>query len=115
MKGSSQPWFLYHVARSRHFDNNPTTNGPERRSRTVYADYMVQMDDVLKRLVAKLYETGQLENTMIVLSSDNGPECEVPPHGHTPFPGCKGSSWEGGVRVPTFVGRARRGPATTNQ
>ena len=27
----------------------------------------------------------------------------MPPHGRTQFRGCKGSSWEGGVRVPTFV------------
>ena len=64
---------------------------------------MVEMDDVLARLVKSLEDSGQLDNTMIVLSSDNGPECEVPPHGRTPFRGCKGSSWEGGVRVPTFV------------
>lgn len=44
-----------------------------------------------------------LENTLIIFTSDNGPECEIPPHGRTPFRGCKGSSWEGGVRVPTFV------------
>ena len=64
---------------------------------------MVEMDDILRRLVATLEETGQLDNTLIFLTSDNGPECEVPPHGRTPFRGCKGSSWEGGVRVPTFA------------
>ncbi|VCV94765.1 hypothetical protein BANRA_00030 [Escherichia coli] len=37
-----------------------------------------------------------------MFTSDNGPEAEVPPHGRTPFRGAKGS-WEGGVRVPTFV------------
>jgi arylsulfatase len=64
---------------------------------------MVEMDDILAQLVETLDETGQLENTLILLTSDNGPECEVPPHGRTPFRGCKGSSWEGGVRVPTFA------------
>jgi arylsulfatase len=64
---------------------------------------MVEMDSILTRLVDKLRETGELENTLIILTSDNGPECEVPPHGRTPFRGCKGSSWEGGVRVPTFA------------
>jgi arylsulfatase A-like enzyme len=64
---------------------------------------MVEMDYILGQLVKKLDETGELKNTLIIFSSDNGPECEVPPHGRTPFRGCKGSSWEGGVRVPTFV------------
>ena len=44
-----------------------------------------------------------MDNTLIVFTSDNGPEAEVPPHGRTPFRGAKGSTWEGGVRVPTFV------------
>jgi arylsulfatase len=104
MKGSSEPWFLYHATRGCHFDNYPDDKwAGSSRARSVYSDCMVHMDDVLKRLFAKLTGTGQLENTMIILTSDNGPECEVPPHGHTPFRGCKGSSWEGGVRVPTFV------------
>jgi len=69
----------------------------------VFSDCMVEMDDVLGTLVKTLEETGQLDNTLIFLTSDNGPECEIPPHGRTPFRGCKGSSWEGGVRVPTFA------------
>src|SRR5215470_12139159 len=52
---------------------------------------------------ASAWRIGELDNTLIVLTSDNGPECEIPPHARTPFRGCKGSSWEGGVRVPTFV------------
>jgi arylsulfatase A-like enzyme len=69
----------------------------------VYGDCMVQMDYTLGQLVDRLEAIGELDNTLILLSSDNGPECEIPPHGRTPFRGCKGSSWEGGVRVPTFV------------
>ena len=52
---------------------------------------------------ASAWRIGELDNTLIVLTSDNGPECEIPPHARTPFRGCKGSSWEGGVRVPTFA------------
>ena len=104
MKGSKQPFYLYHAARGCHFDNYPSDQwAGKSMARTVYSDCMVQMDDVLGRLVDKLTEIGELENTLIIFTSDNGPECEVPPHGRTPFRGCKGSSWEGGVRVPTFV------------
>jgi arylsulfatase A-like enzyme len=104
MKASKQPFFLYHATRGCHFDNYPSDEWAGRsRSRTSYSDCMVEMDYVLGQLVKALEETGELENTLIILTSDNGPECEIPPHGRTPFRGCKGSSWEGGVRVPTFV------------
>jgi arylsulfatase A-like enzyme len=104
MKGNRQPFFLYHATRGCHFDNYPSDEwAGKSEARTVFSDCMVEMDDVLGKLVDKLQEVGELENTLIILSSDNGPECEVPPHGRTPFRGCKGSSWEGGVRVPTFA------------
>ncbi len=104
MKGSKQPFFLYHATRGCHFDNYPSDEwAGKSRARTVYSDCMVHMDYVLGQLVQALEETGELENTLIILTSDNGPECEVPPHGRTAFRGCKGSTWEGGVRVPTFA------------
>lgn len=104
MKDSKKPFFLYHATRGCHFDNYPNDEWAGRsRARTVFSDCMVHMDYVLDQLVKALEETGQLENTLIILTSDNGPECEIPPHGRTPFRGCKGSSWEGGVRVPTFA------------
>jgi arylsulfatase len=104
MKDSKQPFFLYHATRGCHFDNYPSDEwAGKSRARNVYTDCMVHMDYVLGQLVKALEDTGQLENTLIFLSSDNGPECEIPPHARTPFRGCKGSSWEGGVRVPTFA------------
>jgi arylsulfatase len=103
-KGSKQPFFLYHATRGCHFDNYPSDEwAGKSRARTVYSDCIVHMDYVFGQLVKTLEETGELENTLIFLTSDNGPECEIPPHGRTPFRGCKGSSWEGGVRVPTFA------------
>lgn len=104
MKGSKQPFFLYHATRGCHFDNYPSDEwAGKSRARTVFSDCIVHMDHVLGQLVKTLEETGELENTLIFLTSDNGPECEIPPHGRTLFRGCKGSSWEGGVRVPTFA------------
>jgi arylsulfatase len=104
MKDEKEPFYLYHATRGCHFDNYPNAEfAGKSRARTVFSDCMVHMDYVLGQLVKALEETGQLENTLIFLTSDNGPECEIPPHGRTPFRGCKGSSWEGGVRVPTFA------------
>jgi arylsulfatase len=104
VKGSRQPFFLYHATRGCHFDNYPSDAwAGKSMSRTSFGDCMVEMDHTLGELIKKLAETGELENTLILFTSDNGPECEIPPHGRTPFRGCKGSSWEGGVRVPTFA------------
>jgi arylsulfatase A-like enzyme len=104
MAKSDKPWFLYHATRACHFDNYPNEKyAGKSPARTVFSDAMVESDEILDRLVRTLEETGQLENTMIIFTSDNGPEGEVPPHGRSPFRGHKGSSWEGGVRVPTFV------------
>ncbi|WP_295443704.1 sulfatase-like hydrolase/transferase [uncultured Thiodictyon sp.] len=103
-KDSSNPFFLYHATRGCHFDNYPSDQwAGKSRARTAYSDCMVEMDHVLGQLVKALEETGQLENTLVFFTSDNGPECEVPPAGRTPFRGCKGSAWEGGQRVPTFA------------
>lgn len=104
MKGSKQPFFLYYGTRGAHFDNYPNDDYKGKSpARTVYSDTIVQLDDVFGRLMAKLEDIGELDNTLVIFGSDNGPEAEIPPHGRTPFRGSKGSSWEGGVRVPTFV------------
>jgi len=100
-----QPFFLYFGTRGGHFDNYPN-QGVKGKSpaKYPYKDVMVEMDTILGRLVKTLEETGQLENTLIVVVSDNGPEMESwPDSGYTPFRGSKGSTFEGGVRVPGIV------------
>ena len=104
MEKSEKPFFLYYATRGCHFDNYPNDkylgSSP---ARTTFSDTMVEMNDVFATLYNTLKETGQLDNTLIIFTSDNGPEAEVAPHGRTPFRGAKGSVWEGGVRVPTFA------------
>ena len=101
---SDQPWFLYHCTRGCHFDNYPNAKySGKSPARTVFSDGMVEVDEIFGRLIKALEETGQLDNTIIILTSDNGPEQEIPPHGRSPWRGGKGSCWEGGVRVPMLV------------
>ncbi len=97
-----RPWFLYHCTRGAHFDNYPHERflgaSPARHP---YKDTLIELDDIVGRLVRVLEETGQLEHTLIMISSDNGPEMETwPDAAFTPFRSAKGSTWEGGVRVP---------------
>ncbi|MGU9778456.1 sulfatase-like hydrolase/transferase [Salmonella enterica] len=104
MAKNDKPFFLYYGTRGCHFDNYPNAYYAGRSpARTSYSDCIVEMNDVFANLYKALETSGQLDNTLIVFTSDNGPEAEVPPHGRTPFRGAKGSTWEGGVRVPTFV------------
>ncbi len=105
MAGEARPWFLYHCTRGAHFDNYPHEDflgsSPAKHP---YKDTIVELDDIVGRLVAVLEETGQLEHTMVFVSSDNGPEMETwPDAAYTPFRCAKGSTWEGGVRVPAIV------------
>ena len=69
-----------------------------------YKDCLIELDDIVGRLVKALEESGQLENTLIFITSDNGPMIEPwPDAGWTPFRGSIGCTWEGGVRVPGIV------------
>ncbi|MBU0609281.1 MAG: sulfatase-like hydrolase/transferase [Armatimonadetes bacterium] len=105
MAQSDKPFFLYHGTRGAHFDNypNPKFLGKS-PARYPYKDVIIELDDILGRLVKALEETGQLENTLIFVTSDNGPEMESwPDSAYTPFRGAKGSTWEGGMRVPGIV------------
>jgi len=104
MAKSDKPFFLYYCTRAAHFDNYPNDYYLGRSpARTSFSDAVIEINDIFATLMKTLEETGQAENTFVIFASDNGPEAEVPPHGRTFFRGHKGSTWEGGVRVPTFV------------
>jgi arylsulfatase len=65
---------------------------------------MMQLDDDVGVLLAKLEELGILDDTIVVFSTDNGAEKFTwPDGGTTPFRGEKGTTWEGGFRVPQMV------------
>ena len=102
MKDADEPWFLYHATRGCHFDNYPPDAFKGKsRAKHPFTDVLCECDDIFGRLFAALEETGQLDNTLIFLTSDNGPEMESwPDSSYTPFRGAKGSTWEGGTRIP---------------
>jgi arylsulfatase A-like enzyme len=65
---------------------------------------MKQLDDNIGVVLAKLEQMGQLDNTIVVFTSDNGAESiTFPDGGVTPFKGQKGEAWEGGYRTPCVV------------
>jgi len=70
----------------------------------LYPDGMVEHDKAVGLVLNKLEELGIIDKTIIMYSTDNGAEKFTwPDGGTTPFAGEKGSTWEGGFRVPCVI------------
>jgi arylsulfatase A-like enzyme len=99
-----QPFFLYlahnfpHMPlfRSREFEN--------RSQRGLYGDAVEEIDSNVGRILATLRELKLEQNTLVLYMSDNGPWAPYLEQGGSAglLRGAKGSTWEGGVRVPAI-------------
>jgi arylsulfatase len=71
---------------------------------TIQEAGMAQFDDVIGSVMAHLDTLGVSDNTIIVVTTDNGTENFTwPDGGQTPFAGAKGMVEEGGFRVPAVI------------
>ncbi|MES2697740.1 MAG: sulfatase [Verrucomicrobiota bacterium] len=106
-RNKTKPWFLYLPFNAQHaplqspkkyLDRVPA--GITEEKRKLFAAMMISMDDAVGRVLAKIRELKQEENTMIFFIGDNGgPTASTTSH-NGPLRGFKMTTFEGGPRVP---------------
>lgn len=108
---AGRPFFLYVPFASPHTPIAPTADWQGRSGLNPYGDFVMQTDAAIGEVLNTLDEQGLTENTLVVLTSDNGcsPQADFPAllaKGHNPsavFRGHKADIYEGGHRVPFIV------------
>ncbi|MEM6916227.1 MAG: sulfatase [Verrucomicrobiota bacterium] len=118
-----EPFFLYLAHTMMHVVIDATEEYRNRSGQGLYADTLEELDAETGRLLDKLDELGLRENTVVLFTSDNGPWSndherqhaknekyvewtegpELPWGDSGPLRGAKGSTWEGGIRVPGIL------------
>lgn len=116
----AKPFFLYHATSAVHL---PSFAAAQFRGKTragPHGDFIHEFDFIVGELLDTLERLGVANNTLVMLSSDNGPEvtsvarmrADYGHDGARPWRGMKRDDWEGGHRVPFIVrwpGRVRPG------
>jgi arylsulfatase len=98
---AGKPFFLWHNTTRMHVWTRLSPKWENKSGYGLYADGMMELDHVVGELLRKLDELGIADNTIVLFTSDNGAEImSWPDGGNTPFKGEKGTTWEGGMRVP---------------
>jgi len=101
------PFFLYFSLPAPHTPHVPTPEFTGRTSIGKYGDFVAQVDGVLGEVVSALEDSGQLEDTLLIFTSDHGsPELKLRELGHHTngiYRGRKHTNWEGGYRIPLIV------------
>ena len=101
----TNPFFMYLCFLKVHNPNNPS---PRWKGKSPgggnYLDSLMELDDNSGQVVQAIRDLGLAENTLVVWTTDNGAWIDAwPDAGYTPFRGMKGSSFEGGFRVPAIA------------
>lgn len=73
----------------------------QRQGNPKYAAMVESVDESVGRVMEALRQVGQLENTVIIFTSDNGGLASATQH--DPLRGNKGAYYEGGIRVPLII------------
>jgi arylsulfatase A-like enzyme len=122
---ADKPFFLFHSAQAVHLPSFAADQFKGKSGAGPHGDFIFELDYVVGELMKTLDELGIADNTLVLFSSDNGPETTSvihmrKDHGHDgarPWRGMKRDQWEGGHRIPQIArwpGRIKPG-STTDQ
>jgi arylsulfatase len=101
---ADKPFFLWYNSTAMHFRTHLAAKNRGKSGQDDYSDRMVTHDEQIGQMLDKLDELGIADNTIVMYSTDNGPENDTWPDGaNSPFRMQKDTNWEGGWRVPCFL------------
>ena len=100
-----KPFFVWHNATRMHVFTHLSKKYQDMvPEKGLYGAGMTEFDDDIGVLLKQLDDLGIADNTIVIISTDNGAEVFTwPDGGTTPFRGEKATTWEGGFRVPAVV------------
>ena len=98
----AKPFFLYLAHNMPHAPVFASTAFQGKSKGGRYGDVIEEIDWSVGEVMQAIREAGVDDKTLVIFTSDNGPWTMFGPHGGvaTPLRGEKGTSWEGGYRVP---------------
>ena len=101
---ASKPFFVWFNTTRMHIFTHLKQASLGKTGKGIHADGMVEHDGMVGELLKQLDDLGITENTIVVYTTDNGAEIALWPDGAmTMFHGEKGTTWEGGFRIPMMV------------
>ncbi|MDL2403256.1 arylsulfatase [Rhizobium mayense] len=98
------PFFVWFNSTRMHVFTHLKKESLGKTGKGIHADGMVEHDGMVGELLKQLDDLGIADNTIVLYTTDNGAEIALWPDGAmTPFHGEKGTTWEGGFRIPMMV------------